>query len=155
MTRLRLAILFLLVCAMVGCSSGNSAVPGSIAGKITYKGQPVKGGTMKFFGTDGVGYDAKILPTGAYSATDIPIGELVVTVDTESLKPKDIVPKGKDADARMKMAGGGQKAPEDRIVYKPEDLYVQIPAKYGTPKTSPLKVTVSKGRNTQDFDLTD
>jgi hypothetical protein len=33
--------------------------------------------------------------------------------------------------------------------------YVQIPKKYGDKKTSPLKVELTKGKNTKDLELTD
>jgi hypothetical protein len=33
--------------------------------------------------------------------------------------------------------------------------YVKIPSKYALPKTSPLRTTLKKGKNTYDIDLTD
>jgi len=33
--------------------------------------------------------------------------------------------------------------------------YVKIPAKYADPKTSPLQVTLEKGKQSMDFNLTD
>jgi len=34
-------------------------------------------------------------------------------------------------------------------------IYVPIPKKYGDKKTSPLKVELTKGKNTKDLELTD
>jgi hypothetical protein len=153
MKHLRLFALLLIPCVAIGCGSGNSQVPGSLSGKITYKGQPLKGGMLKFFASaDSTGYDGIISPSGNYNATDIPIGDLIVTVDTEHLKAAG-KPKGKDADKYTKM--GGQAPPPGITPVKSEDLYTEIPKKYNSTKTSPLKVTVSKGKSTKDIELTD
>jgi hypothetical protein len=150
--------LLVVFAAALGCSSsGNPNAPARVSGKLTYKNQPIKGGTMLLHTAEGVPYNAQISPDGTYSATDIPTGELIVTVDTESLNPAKAAPKGAQADARMKqMQQLEQRRPDGAD--PGQDLsanYIKLPTKYASPKTSPLKVTLSAGKQTKDFDLTD
>jgi hypothetical protein len=97
---------------------------GAVQGKVTYKGLPVTGGTVAFHPAKGKPVVAKIQADGGYSAKDVPVGEVVVAVETESVKK----------------AGGGAK-------------YVKIPAKYAGPKTSGITVTIKEGKQTYDIDL--
>jgi hypothetical protein len=149
------ALLPCLSLLMVGCgSSGNALVPSSISGKLTYKGKPIKGGILKFYNDQGTGYDANISQDGTFSATDIPMGELVVVVDTDSLKPSDTATKSKESSMRKNAA---QQQPPPGVAAPPklEDIFVQVPAKYKNPKTSTMTITIVKGRNVKDIDLTD
>lgn len=142
--------------AGLGCGqTSNPIAPARISGKISYKGQPIKAGVMNFYTPEGVAYSAQISKDGTYSATDIPAGELVVTVETESLSPAR--KGGAEAALRQKMSasmvqqrpggtGGGTAEPEP---------YIKIPNKYANPKTSPLTVTTKPGRQVHDIDLTD
>ena len=152
MFKLRLLIATSLIVALVGCSTNKSA-PAKVSGSIAYKGQPIKAGTMQFHTPDGTAYDAQISPDGTYAATDIPEGEMVVTVETESINPDKKAATGKDAEKRGKMMqsppGGVGGAPT------PTQHYIKIPSKYANSKTSPLTVTLTAGRQVQNFDLTD
>ena len=141
----------LLTSGLLGCSGGDKQAPATVSGSLSYNGQPVKAGTMQFHTADGVPYSAQIAPDGTYTATDLPTGEMVVTVETESINPNKAAPKGGDAARRMKMQVQ-QPAPGTTTA---GDLYVKIPRKYADPKSSPLKVTLERGRQTYDFTLTD
>ena len=159
MTRVRLLFGALLAAtlALVGCAK-NSFAPAKISGSVTYKGQPIKGGTMAFHTSDGVTYAAKLSSDGTYSATDIPEGELVVTIETESINPaRKAAAMGKDGDKRMKM-GMGQPPPAGRGGGPEADqtqFYVKIPEKFSKPNSSPLSVVVKSGRNVKDLEITD
>ncbi|MCI0700616.1 MAG: carboxypeptidase-like regulatory domain-containing protein [Planctomycetia bacterium] len=64
----------------------KKGAPAKVTGTVTYNGQPVTGGSLAFHTDAGV-YAAVIDSQGKYSIADLPTGELVVTVDTESLNP--------------------------------------------------------------------
>ena len=146
---LRLALLVPTV-ALLGCSS-NKLVPAKISGKLSYQGQPIKAGTLAFYTPDGVSYAGQISLDGTYSASDLPEGELVVTVDTEHLSPAHKAPTGKDVERRMKMMQQQQQPPPGST--PPEQPYIKLPEKYKSPKTSPLTVTLTRGRQVKDLDL--
>jgi len=152
-------ILFSAFAASLGCSSGgNPNAPARVSGKITYNNQPIKAGSIQFHTADGVAYPATISPDGTYSATDIPTGEMVVTVDTESLNPAKNAPKkSSQTDMRMKqMQEMEQRRPPGADAGgDPTANYIKLPSKYASAKTSPLKVTLSAGKQSKDITLTD
>jgi hypothetical protein len=156
--RLSLALpLFLLLAA--GCNT--STTPASVSGTIKYKGETVPTGSLQFHTTEGsskamYNYAFK---DGAYSGSDLPVGEYLVTIETESANPN---PKPKPAQA------GGKGKPDQQEDYKKRMMergafsgptnagpYVMIPDKYADEKTTTLKATLTKGSNTINFDLTD
>src|SRR5262245_7735113 len=67
---------------------------GNVEGKITYNGNPLKGGTISFHNADGTMVTAKIKTDGTFRLADVPVGKARVTIETESAKPK-----GTDKDA--------------------------------------------------------
>jgi hypothetical protein len=155
--RLSLALpLYLLLVA--GCNT--SATPSTISGKITYKGETVPTGSLIFQNETG-GIYSYGFKDGTYSGSDLPTGDYVVTIETESANPNPNRPKmvqpgaaGKgdpNADYAKRMMERGA-IPEGPANAGP---YVKIPSKYATKKTSPLKVTLTKGSNTCNFDLVD
>ncbi len=139
---------------IVGCS-GNKMAPAKVSGSVSYNGKPLKAGTMKFVTPEGIEYPAQISPDGTYTATDIPEGELVVVVETETINPGNKnTAQGKDAERRNKVStqqppSGYSSAPS------PAENYMKIPEKYNNSKTSPLAVTLSKGRQVQNIELVD
>jgi hypothetical protein len=140
----------LLVAALGGCS-GSAPKTNSVSGKVTYKGAPVTGGTLRIYYT-GVA-DAQQIAIGAdgsYFAAEMPVGQVTVTVDTESLNThggsSDYSKMGKDHPGFNPPQGGGSGAM----------VYVKIPAKYKDPKSSGLSADIKKGKNENvNFDLTD
>jgi hypothetical protein len=145
----------------LGCN--KSATPAGVSGKVTYKGQPVPAGSITFHLPAG-GIFKYPIRDGAYSGSDLPAGEMAVTIETESqntndpTKPKRTYGQGKDSAgggapdyaAKMKEAG---RIPAGAVTTGGE--YVKIPEKYATKEKSPLKVTLTNGKNVNDFDLTD
>jgi hypothetical protein len=136
-----------------GCLGGKSAnATASVSGTVTYNGNPVKGGKVTFHRQGAAVSAASIRKDGTYSETGLPPEEMTLTVETESVNPNKKGP----------VYGGGRykteqyKPPPDVNVpdLSPEN-YVKIPGKYADPKTSPLKVTLSGGKQTHNIELTD
>jgi len=134
----------------------NPLAPASISGAVSFQGQPIKGGTVQFFTPEGTAYSAQIGPDGTYSVSDVPEGELIITVETESVNPaRKAAAAGKDMERREKIA---QQPPPDGRGSGPAAAekaasYLKIPEKYGNPKTSPLTVTVKSGRLVHPIEL--
>jgi hypothetical protein len=152
----RTPLLFLLcLCFLVialGCPT-NSQAPARVSGSVSYKGQAIKAGVMAFHTPDGTAYPAQISPDGTYTATDLPVGELVITVETESVNKAGGAAQGAEAKRRQ----GTQQPPPAGVggAPPPAEVYVKIPAKYSNPKTSPLSVTLAAGRKVHNVELTD
>ena len=89
---------------------------------------------------------------GTYSGNQLPVGLMVITVDTEATKPP--VSSGKTAERYTAMQGG-QKAPAGSGPTAPkfEEVYIKIPTSYNNAKTSKLTITLAKGRQVRDLDL--
>jgi hypothetical protein len=125
----------LIACALALCASAAFAQDKKpepkgepVMGKVTYKGQPLAGGTITFVSKDGKAkVAATITEDGTYKAT-VPAGEYAVAISTEVLKKK--------AD------------PKD-----PPKPLPKIPAKYGDPQTSGLTVVVKEGKNEITIEL--
>lgn len=149
--------------ALSGCSSGNPSAPARISGKISYAGKPLKAGVLRFHTAQGNVYDGLISPDGTYTATDLPVGELIITVETESINPANVPGGGAKMSAenerRIRMMGkvsqsapagsGGSTGPTA------SDNYMKIPDKFNNSKTSPLSVTLERGRQVKNIELTD
>ena len=124
-----------------GCGGPFTA---PVSGTVTYKGNPLPGGTVTFIHPDGrVGYGT-IHEDGTYSISAAPGGDVKCIVQTT----KPIVPPPQTVAARL--SGGAAKA--GATVY-PAGPYVPIPEKYGDPQTSGLSHTIDRGSNTIDIPL--
>ncbi len=144
----------LLALPLVGCTH-NPQAPARVGGRITYKGSPVPAGTVMFHTPDKGIYPGPLNAEGTYEILDVPTGELVVTVETETINPKKKAPdyaggKGAKMYAERVAAEGNTAA-----LKAPPQQYVRIPPKYADPKQSPLRATLQAGRQSQDFTLTD
>ena len=164
-SRLALMLLVVFVVAL-GCGQKrNPNAPANVSGKVTYKGSAVKGGNVTFHPSGGGVYAFSIRPDGTYAATDMPDGEMVVTINTESLNPAKkekprVYGEGKGGDGKPLPVPSPdfiksklQNPPPDQPVAQPE--YVKIPEKYGDKTKTDLKLTLSSGNNTKNFDLKD
>lgn len=135
---LKFALLLLSAC-LLGCSGGDDLKKVVVSGAVTYKGQPVEAGMIRFHplpGTDGPVSGASIRE-GRYVADGrggVPVGEHEVLFQS--------LPTG-DADGDLMSGGqqGGSQSPES------------IPARYRT--QSGVYVTIEGGSSevTRDFHL--
>jgi hypothetical protein len=136
-----------------GCSR-----TGKVSGKVTYKGQTLKAGTVQFF-PEGKGgdYSSPIKEDGSYSISKIPPGPAKIAVVSSTTNPLAGMPpmargpgaKGmKQAEEQMKKSkeGGGTGASPFEAKQG-----VSVPAMYGDPEKSGLKVDVTSG--SQPFDI--
>jgi hypothetical protein len=137
---------------LAGCGGGvNPNAPATVMGTVTYNRSPVTAGTISFHPTDGAANRSTmpIAADGTFSTTDVPAGEMIVTVETES------------ANQKKQVYGGGQTkdkqfspVPEGATVGA-RGAYVKIPPKYADKSKSDLKATLRAGKQTVNFDLVD
>ena len=154
--RLVFPVLALALLTVAGCTKNPNA-PAQISGVVKYKGQPLPGGTLVFHDSEGKAYSAPIQQDGKYDLTDVPVGEMKVTVETESLNPANTQPTyGGQRAAKMGMADYNPPgAPPRPGTEEKKAQYVKIPEKYNNVNSSGLTATLKKGKNSKDFDLTD
>jgi hypothetical protein len=133
------------VILLTGCGSGDGINHGgTLAGRITYKGQPVSSAEIVLYSEDGrhsVAGRSKL--DGTYAVTEPPLGRCKVVVRTS--QNKGIPP-------REKVRGPVNLA--DPITGE-WPAYIAIPARYEDPATTPLAIEVRKGNQAEDLDLTD
>jgi hypothetical protein len=124
----------LIVSISGGCSQGPAS--GKVRGKVTFKGQPVKEGTVTLLNPkEGGAYEAQIGAEGAYAVPNpVAVGEYLVEV-----KPLVTIV---DTDP-----GKSPPAP----VEKPAP---DIPKKYRQQGTTTLKASVKQGDNEINFEMT-
>jgi hypothetical protein len=124
----------LLTAVILACSSGPPA--GKVRGKVTFKGQPVKEGTVTLLNpTEGGAYEASINSDGTYAIPgDVATGEYVVEIKP-LMEMRDTDP-GKSPPAPVE-----KNAPD-------------IPKKYRMQGSTPLKATVKTGDNDIPFEMT-
>lgn len=142
--------------AVVGCGGrSNPLAPASISGSVSYKGKTVTGGSVQFVTPNGTPYSSPISLDGTYAISDVPTGEMIIVVETESVNPEHKAATGKDADRRNSMMGGrtGPNGQSGAASSGLEAKYVKIPEKYSKAKTSPLTYTVKSGRQVYSVEL--
>jgi len=135
MTTLRfrsLVGLAVLAAAVAGCSSkGVKKI--TVNGTVSYKGQPVRSGILKFAGPEGAYSAASIQPDGSYTITDVIPGETKVGV-MES-------PQGSGSPS-------GNRAPP-----APKEPPVPLPEKFREPTTSGVVYTITPETTKLDIEL--
>jgi len=148
-TLVRVAALLVVALGVVaGCGKGGKET--TVSGKVSYKGAPVTGGKIGFTPTaGGVTVDGVIRPDGNYLATDVPPGDVKVTVNTDMVKAAGAAgPMGMDP---KMMAKHGVTPPP--VTPKTAEgggmatVYVPIPPKYKNPQTTTITKTINKGEN--------
>jgi hypothetical protein len=122
---------------LIGCGP-NKAI---IMGKVTYKDQAVGSGRVDFFNTkdEPVG-TAGIQKDGTFTATDIPLVEVKVTVNTSNIMAK--MPKMSSSDKGGSLPPVAETGP-----------VVQIPEKYKQVKTTTLVFPITSRSQQLDVKL--
>lgn len=146
---------FALLAMTLGCGSKNVLAPATISGGVSFKGKTLTGGSVSFYTSTGTPYSASIALDGTYSLADLPVGEMVVCVETESINPDLKASTSGDANRRLAMMGQ-RKGPQGQggpVASGNEPKYMKIPEKYAKQKTSPLTYTVKNGRQVYNIDL--
>jgi hypothetical protein len=138
----RFVVLFATLCASasLGCGSRKATVSGT----ISYKGEKLGNGSVKFVGANNQAAVGLIGPDGTYTATSVPLGTVKVSVET--------VPTGKvSSDTSM-----GVKGPDMGAQFQGQaGKYVRIPDKYKDAEKSGLTYEVKPGPQTHDINLSD
>jgi hypothetical protein len=137
--------------ALLGCNFGSPAAA-TISGRVTYKGAPVTGGTLRIHYLEKnsvmpVPFDA----TGHFSSSGLPPGEVKVVVDTESVKSAQPVMPGKD----MKDATKAAQDVYGKLPTGAAGTYMKIPEKYADLARTPIEWTLRARSETKNIDLTD
>ena len=142
--RLLSAALFLSI-GLWATGCGSSA---SVSGKVSYKGQTVKGGTVSFIGPDNWTGMSQIAEDGSYTISKAPHGQVKIIVETKTAKPNAMM-------SRM------PKPPKDAPVPKGSmydtqgqaDRYVAIPDRYADKDKSGLTYEVKSGKQEHNISL--
>jgi hypothetical protein len=133
---------------LAGC--GGPAT-GSVSGKVSYKGQALKGGTVTFIPKSGDPHTSPIQEDGSYAMAKIPAGAATITVETTSVRP---IPKSSLPGPYSKMAKDvvkeGIGPPGESGDAK---RYVPIPLNYADHAKSGLSLDVQSGPQTHNIDL--
>ncbi len=156
-----------------GCSKKQAAI---VRGTVTYKGAALKTGTITFHGADKEVASAAIQPDGSYTCTDVPMGDVKVTVEQfgagipgglkaggpgmpgkaggSTLPGKGTLPGAgppSSGGGLITPGGGGSSTPTkapDNAPPAPE--LAKLPATVSKPDTSPLKYTIDAKEKTID-----
>jgi len=134
---------------------------GTLTGKVTYKGNALKGGNVTLIPADsGETFSAAIQEDGTYTFEQLKSGKYKVCVDTSGLKPqrttggrpaaamKNEPPKGAEMPEGYKMA-----APFAQVQAENARRYVEIPAQYADPNSTSLSLDYRGGSQKHDITL--
>ena len=139
--------LFLTVWCLAGCSNGKIATE-AVTGIITMDDKPLAGANVGFTPKDGQGHPGYAMTdeNGKYVLQTLlgeanagtTAGEYSVTVSKKEIPETKVAEYG--SSSYSPMSGGAQ----------PKET---LPAVYTDPKSTPFSASVTKGKNTFDFDL--
>jgi len=136
-----LAVLVLMPAMLALSACGSGGATGDVSGKVTYQGKALPSGRITFLCDAG---DKPVLTSaikdGEYSIQKAAAGPARVAVETFQFKQVAIPGAPKTSNLP------GSDAP-------PPGPYVPIPQKYRVPDSSGLTYTITKGKQTKDFDL--
>jgi hypothetical protein len=127
---------------------------------VTFNGQPVKAGNITFHTNDG-DYPSPLNVDGTYEINGVAAGPATVTVETESVNPNKNTPSygagraGAQAMDPSKMQGGAPSGVGGPSKEEQAARYVKIPGRYKESTSSGLTATLSAGKQTLDFNLTE
>ena len=141
------ALLLGLLLGAAGC-----AASGSVSGKVTYKGQPLGGGTVLFASPGKASVTADIAPDGSYTIAKIPAGPVHIAVETKSAKANR-APKGMMPPKGVEVPPEAEQSPVYGGAGRAGGKYVPIPEQYADPDKSDLSYTVKGGPQTYDINL--
>jgi hypothetical protein len=160
--RLCVALLVLPLGLLVaGCGSSH----GTVSGKVSFRGQPLRGGTVSIIPQAGGALTGEIKQDGTYTIAKVPTGPAKVAVETASVRPSAMGggqargPAGYYA-KMAKEAPSGTPSGADPTQFipggqKPSDpkKYVPIPEQFGDVEKSGVTLTVTGGKQPFDIDL--
>jgi hypothetical protein len=87
------AVILSLLASTVGAADKDT---GTVEGKVTFKGKPLDKGKIAFHPEKGKPVTADIQKDGTYTAKNVPVGELRISIEAKGL-PKDYADPKKSA----------------------------------------------------------
>ena len=137
-----------IMCFAVGTAllvSGCGSKTSTVVGTVTFRGEPVAGGSVVVYCTDKQIARGIIGPDGTYAIPNVPPGIAVVTVQAPAR-----LPEGLQMRQKLPPSQGGPIAPTGGAAAQPR---IAIPPRYALPEESGLSVTVDRGQVTYDINL--
>jgi hypothetical protein len=128
-----------------GCGGGK----GTVSGKVTYQGKPVRGGTVSFIPEAGSPAMSPIEEDGSYTVRNVLPGKVKITVNTESFRPQKAPPGVPPKFAKEMM----EKMNPDFADPERAKRYVPIPAQYRDLDKTSLSYEVKSGAQEYNIDL--
>jgi hypothetical protein len=140
-------VLFLSLGLLVlgGCASKKKAA--TLTGTITYNGQPLNGGTLKFYNTAGETppFSLKVTQKGTFRSSDVPPGNYKIVVEgspgftpnTSGLSPEQLAAQKAEIEKRSTPAT------------------IPFPDKYKKRTSTPLTAEVGASNQELKLELTD
>ena len=151
---LKYSLVPLFLVLVLGCSkSENKTTNASVSGEVTFNGKLVKGGSVTFYGEGTLSHSSPISADGSYAISGLPAGDMVVTIETESVAGKGQAQDSGEGNA--KKYRGSSSTPDEAKRKTANYEYTKIPERYSNKNRSGLTATLTSGRNTKNFDLTD
>ncbi len=169
-----LLAIFAMTLVVCGCAGKNDSDRVQLTGKVSYKGNPVTGGDVTLHPmspSKGTPTNLKIGADGILTITGVDPGEYKMVINTDSVKaagsgPAPSLP-GKGSSDTVKappsgmpqppkdLAGSGSGPKIESTNTSKQPVFVAIPTKYKAVGTTPLTITLVKGKQEKDFELVD
>ena len=140
----RFLVLSVGLVALIGCGSKKEPA-GAVKGTVTYKGRAVNGGALVLYPQSGNSVILPVSQEGMFDAAGVPAGEYVVVVQPSTGTAGVPSTKGMDPAKAAEM--------QSKIEAMKVPATIPIPQKYTQRTTSDLKMSVTKGGETQTIDL--
>jgi hypothetical protein len=182
MRRYLTAASFLAVLLIMACGGPNRS-PSRLTGTVKYNGTLLRGGVMKLIHSEQGPFNGSIGRDGTYTINDLPTGDFIVCIDTETINPDKPATNqamqktgGAPANNNNRQGGNSGAAPKVRNEKMEKvnnqrktaatgqdqpspdqlrELYTKIPGKYSNEKQTDLTVSLVTGNNKKDFELKD
>jgi hypothetical protein len=150
--------ILLLCLGLTGCGGIKY---GEVTGTVTYKGKPLPGGTIHFWPQGpGAPAAANLHEDGTYTAT-VPVGDVTVTIETESLagRPPAPIPRmwqkgrhgtGVPPEVMEQIKAQIEQQTKEQAQH---GKYVKIESKFSKPETSGIKTTIHTGTQEVNVEL--
>lgn len=136
----------LAVLVTTACSERGESLPetgATLEGTVTYNGEPIQF-ALVIITSSNWSSTGRIEDDGKYRATNVPLGEVKVGVNTDA-------GRGDFMTASMSQSYQG---PEAKKGGRTSIKFLEVPKQYHDPETSGLKTTIAKGNNTYNITIT-
>jgi hypothetical protein len=145
--RLAIGCVGCLLLAGFGCHKPKETA--KVAGKITYKGEPIQMGRIYLLSDDG-GYDWAEIRSGTFLLSQAPIGRVRVSVTGRMVEiTPEQAAEGKARYIQSRQSAKGDVPPEEENREDP----ALVPSKFGNANTSGLVWDIQPGSQQKDQDL--